>query len=415
MASVKPKGPGKWLLRWRAPDPLTGQSVERSRQFTGGRADALREANRIEAEQRGDPVSLQRGKTFGAYLTEDWLPYRDDLPGVGQKVKHRDREIVTVLCRLIGSVPLAALDTRNLDNLAVALARQGYAPRTCAHYWGVARKALKQARRWRLIAGEPWVEARAPSVPRAAPTITTVEDAERIAVRLDGYNPIAAALVRVMLGTGCRKSELLALAWDDVSEACDQLSIHKGVWEAGNRYAVKLSPKNAASRRVVALPAATRQTLRAYRDWLQTRRAALPGWNPDGWVFPNLAGRLWRPSGATITISRAARRLGLPTGVHILRHTHATTLLESNVPVKAVSERLGHASAVQTLNTYAHVTQRSRDEALAALDERLPMPGTKEANNVMRFGSRQNTAGSSEPRFVDRAADQSSIRRKRSH
>jgi integrase len=140
---------------------------------------------------------------------------------------------------------------------------------------------------------------------------------------------------------------------------------------------------------------------------------ASSGWNPEGWVFPDRLGRLWRPSSATLAISRAARNLGLPTGVHLLRHTHATTLLENNVPIKAVSERLGHASATQTLNTYAHVTQRSRDEALAALDEHLPMPNKVATNNVIRISSDQNTAGPSKVRFVDLAVDQSAIDRKK--
>ena len=198
------------------PGPSTGLLVERSKTFVGFRGDALREANKIEAEQRGDPLQLTRGKSFGAYLTEDWLPWRDVFPAIGEKIRHRDRETVKVLCRLAGHVPLASFGTRDMDNLAAALARHGYAPRTCAHYWGVARKALRQARRWRLLAGEPWADARAPSVPRSAPTITTPEAAERLAVHLDPYNPVAAALVRVMLGTGCRKGELLALTWNDV-------------------------------------------------------------------------------------------------------------------------------------------------------------------------------------------------------
>jgi integrase len=41
--------------------------------------------------------------------------------------------------------------------------------------------------------------------------------------------------------------------------------------------------------------------------------------------------------------------------VHDLRHTHATILLRDGVPVKVVSERLGHASVTITLQIYAHV------------------------------------------------------------
>jgi integrase len=38
-----------------------------------------------------------------------------------------------------------------------------------------------------------------------------------------------------------------------------------------------------------------------------------------------------------------------------LRHTHATLLLADGVPVKVVSERLGHASPTITLTVYQHV------------------------------------------------------------
>src|ERR687889_764525 len=40
--------------------------------------------------------------------------------------------------------------------------------------------------------------------------------------------------------------------------------------------------------------------------------------------------------------------------LHDLRHTHATLLLADGVPVKVVSERLGHASATITLTVYQH-------------------------------------------------------------
>jgi integrase len=48
--------------------------------------------------------------------------------------------------------------------------------------------------------------------------------------------------------------------------------------------------------------------------------------------------------------------LGLPRiRFHDLRHAHATHLLSAGVHVKAVSERLGHASTSFTMDTYQHV------------------------------------------------------------
>ncbi len=47
---------------------------------------------------------------------------------------------------------------------------------------------------------------------------------------------------------------------------------------------------------------------------------------------------------------------GLPViRFHDLRHTHATLLIKEGVPVKVVSERLGHATAAFTIETYQHV------------------------------------------------------------
>ncbi len=53
---------------------------------------------------------------------------------------------------------------------------------------------------------------------------------------------------------------------------------------------------------------------------------------------------------------------------HDLRHTHATWLLQAGQPVKVVSERLGHAKASITLDTYAAVLPDIQDHAVEALD-----------------------------------------------
>ena len=71
---------------------------------------------------------------------------------------------------------------------------------------------------------------------------------------------------------------------------------------------------------------------------------------------------------------------GLPAiGLHGLRHTHATLVLEAGVDAKTVSERLGHDSVQTTLDLYGHVTPQMRGSAAA------------------RFGSLLNT-GDSAPR-----------------
>ncbi|MGD6885822.1 tyrosine-type recombinase/integrase [Staphylococcus shinii] len=49
--------------------------------------------------------------------------------------------------------------------------------------------------------------------------------------------------------------------------------------------------------------------------------------------------------------------------IHILRHTYATLLLESDVPMKIIQERLGHKTMSITEQVYSHVTENMNHKA----------------------------------------------------
>ncbi len=67
------------------------------------------------------------------------------------------------------------------------------------------------------------------------------------------------------------------------------------------------------------------------------------------------------------------RQAGLPPTIriHDVRHGMATFWLAQGVPVKVVSERLGHASVGITLQVYGHVVPGMQAEAAARLDAAL--------------------------------------------
>ncbi|MEI8001262.1 MAG: site-specific integrase [Actinomycetes bacterium] len=77
---------------------------------------------------------------------------------------------------------------------------------------------------------------------------------------------------------------------------------------------------------------------------------------PDGtWIHPQ---------GFSQILDRKVAKLAIPTiPLHDLRHTHATLLLQAGVPVKVVSERLGHANVAFTMSVYQHVLTGMQAEA----------------------------------------------------
>lgn len=54
--------------------------------------------------------------------------------------------------------------------------------------------------------------------------------------------------------------------------------------------------------------------------------------------------------------------------LHDLRHSHASNLIAQGVPIIAVSKRLGHSSITITLDTYAHLLERTEDEMMNTIN-----------------------------------------------
>ncbi len=82
----------------------------------------------------------------------------------------------------------------------------------------------------------------------------------------------------------------------------------------------------------------------------------------------------------SLTFERIARRAGVPViRLHDLRHTHGTLLIKDLVPVKVVSERLGHANIAFTIETYQHVLPGMQSAAArtfeALVAQGQPSPG----------------------------------------
>lgn len=127
--------------------------------------------------------------------------------------------------------------------------------------------------------------------------------------------------------------------------------------------------KTAASRRIIPLP---RVVVAALSEHVQTQDIA-----DDSLVFTlgrkpivrSAFGHVWRP---------AARSAGLSeltgTGMHALRHYYASLLIRFGESATTVQARLGHASPIETLETYAHLWHDADERTRSAVDDELGAP-----------------------------------------
>jgi len=142
---------------------------------------------------------------------------------------------------------------------------------------------------------------------------------------------------------------------------------------------VEKETKTYRSRRI-ALDPGTVKALQEQRTRMENRAEICETRLVDeGYIFPrDVEGRQpWRPdSGATGRFHRLRKKVGLETvRLHDLRHyVVATRLLDGGVPIRAVSERLGHANATTTLAIYAHAVPATDRRAALVMGDLLDSP-----------------------------------------
>lgn len=360
---------GRWIGRISLPDG-------RRKGFRGKtRQEVQRQmAAALHGLEQGLPVVNER-QTVAQWLTS-WLEM------VQTTVKPRAHQRYEESMRLhvvptLGKLPLAKLTAPHLQRLYAAKLTEGLSPTTvnnCIHT--VIHHALEDAMRMSLV---PRNVADLVTPPRPAKTEMrpfTPEEVQRLLRAAEGDR--LEAFYTLMIHTGLRLGEALALHWADVDldGAHPALSIKYTLYHPrGKRGEYILSePKTAKSRRRIDLNHTTIEALRRHRvRQLEERLALGEAWIDGDFVFTRFDGE---PLRGVHVLQRhfhpLLQRAGLPQRrLHDLRHTAATLLLLGNVPVKVVSELLGHSSVSITLDRYSHVLPSMGRDAASAMERML--------------------------------------------
>ena len=173
------------------------------------------------------------------------------------------------------------------------------------------------------------------------------------------------AILMVGIYGGLRRGELFALQWDDIDAARakgpGRLRIQRSVYQGE-----VTTPKTEHSVRVVDVP-------RLVLDALEGQRVDCPPIAGD-YVFRTAEGTPIDPDNwynrEFPAIRQRAKLRGI--GLHALRHTYASLLINAGENLKYVSRQLGHASIQITADLYGHLFKETSTAAMRRLNARIP-------------------------------------------
>lgn len=242
-------------------------------------------------------------------------------------------------------------------------------PRSLARIHAALSGALEDAVKQGFVARNVAKLVDLPSPDRYEGQVLMVEQAKRLLEVAQGSR--FDALLLMVLTTGLRRGEVLALHWSDVDLEKGVLQVRRGlVWMRG-RGLVEREPKTRAGWRKIALPKVVIEALKKQKVRQDEARIRMGDrWQEHDLIFCNRHGSHFDPSYVRHQFKRLLRAAGLPdVRLHDLRHSAATVLLAAGVPLKVVSELLGHSSIAITADVYTHVLPEMQQEVVRKMDD----------------------------------------------
>ena len=200
-------------------------------------------------------------------------------------------------------------------------------------------------------------------------------------------------LFTVMLGTGCRVGEIVALRWEDCDFDENIISVNHNLiyrkQDSGNCEFHITTPKTRSGVRIVPMLSEVKKAL--LQEWTTQKHTGFNLVKIDGYsgfIFKNRYGECLNPHSINRAIERISRDYNqweaecakkenrppvlLPHfSAHNLRHTFCTRFCENETNLKVIQEIMGHADISTTMDIYNEATKEKKVESFASLEGKI--------------------------------------------
>lgn len=383
MATQRGRGEGTYyqdgdLFAWRL--KVDGRSVVRKAKTQKELRAKVKAALR-EMDERGGLLSkVDRAMTTGAYL-DHWLATFVK-PNRARKTYRQYEQMVRLYMKpALGAIRLQALKGSDvqtmLNDLREAryrldeggerkIARKALANATIQTVRVVLRRALNVAIKQRLILVNPVDVTERPKAATRRERAMNPEQLRAMMSVLETDASRYAPLLTILVTTGLRITEALALQWEDVGEDARShkvVSVRKRLEWTGGSYALEPLKTDRSRRTIPLSPVAVAALARC-----------VPGATREGFVFRTATGAPMMERNVQRALTDVIlRKAGLPHfSLHDLRRTFGSTLANAGVPVHVLQALMGHETSATTLGHYTNAFGADLASAVGVIGSAAP-------------------------------------------
>lgn len=266
----------------------------------------------------------------------------------------------------VSNIDVEALTAKDIQGYLNRLVANGYALSTIKKQFHLITAYLTYANAEGLIDRLVFKNVQLPSqtvVKKKKREVVTYSKQEQIAlmkVLRTNEKPGYGASI-LMLESGMRVGEVLALTWDDVLWERRAIVINKTLIRIANRRRMEVQDgaKSYTSNRTIPLSTEAEKLLTTAYEASETKH---------GYIFHNDDGSPLSYEALRYQIQCACDKANVPyKGQHVFRHTFATNCYYRGCDVKILSKLLGHSNVTITYNIYIHLFGDAVEEMRSVL------------------------------------------------
>lgn len=359
---MKKRKDGRYQSSVTITDPLTN---EKKRIYVYGytEAELIREKERVK---RNNHTSFDN-ITFNLWIDE-WLKIRKEEIAPSTYYNY---------VFLINKYILPNLKNINLSKITPStirnILRNISGSRTKQYTYVLLKAILGQAYKDDLIKKNPCIAVNPPKYKAKEKQI--ISDYEFKKLLQYAELPIRNLFILAYY-TGIRRGEISALKWENIDWDTNTIKIATAIKIAAKGNLIS-TPKTENSTREILV---SKNVINVLKQQLliQKERYLKHGdkLTKNDFIFTSLKDKNYKkmltPMNITTIFNKIKSLAEIKSNItfHSFRHTHATCLVEANLPIKAIQARLGHATAGFTLTTYAHNTLKMQKEIVGFLDNK---------------------------------------------
>lgn len=280
------------------------------------------------------------------------------------------RNLDNYILEELGHIKLEELQPMHLQNFYTKCYKKGLSNKTILYFHRIIHCALKQAMKWQFIIRNVADCVDTPKPQKYNASFLT--DTEVLNLINAIKNTDIYIAVMIAIGTGMRRGEILGLAWDNVDLQNGTITVVQALYPT-KKGLILLPPKTEKSIRTISIPLTLINILKDFKtkqDNIKNRLAN--NYSSHNLVCCQTDGKPIHPTTLNHKFHNLLEENNLPLiRFHDLRHSHASLLLKEKVPIKVISERLGHSNTNITLDIYSHIYEETNMEVANTFDKFL--------------------------------------------